>query len=165
MPFLDGLRIVASNIHGYGGVTTRTFKAGDILCRGDGVLYREDDEFDDTYALILDPEEPSLGDTVFYDLVCQTRWFNHSCEPNSDVMAKWNKATQQVDAWWVALRDLAVGEELTYDYAFAAEVAESCACGAASCRGLIVDDSPENLALLTPEQRAQLRGPLATAAS
>ena len=49
-------------------------------------------------------------------------------------------------AWWVALRDIPVGEEITYDYGFAAEVAEPCACGAGGCRGLIVDDSPENLA-------------------
>lgn len=157
MPLLDGIRIVASNIHGYGGVTTKPFGKGDILCYGDGVLYKEDDDFDDTYALILDPEEPTLGDTVFWDLVCQTRWFNHSCDPNTDVLAKWNKEKQRVDAWWVALRDIPVGEEITYDYAFAADVAEPCACGTASCRGLIVDDDPENLALLTPELRAKLR--------
>lgn len=165
MPFLDGIRIVASKIHGYGGVTTRPFKTGDILCHGDGVLYGADDDFDDTYALILDPEEPSLGDTVFYDLVCQTRWFNHSCEPNTDVLAKWNRETQRVDAWWVARRDLEVGEELTYDYGFAAEVAEACYCGASTCRGLIVDDDPANLAQLSDEQRALLKGPVAKAAS
>jgi hypothetical protein len=157
MPLLDGIRIVASNIHGYGGVTTKPFSKGDTLCFGDGVLYAEDDDFDDTYALILDPEEPTMGDTVFWDLVCQTRWFNHSCDPNTDVLAKWNKEKQRVDAWWVALRDIPVGEEITYDYAFAADVAEPCACGAATCRGLIVDDAPENLALLSPELRAKLR--------
>ncbi len=159
MPALEGIKILASNIHGYGGVTTRAFKAGDTLCFGDGVLYGAEDDFDDTYALILDPEEASMGDTVFFDLVCQTRWFNHSCEPNTDVLAKWNKGTLSVDAWWVALRDIAIGEEITYDYAFAAEVAEPCECGAARCRGLIVDDAPENLAQLSPAQRAQLRSP------
>ena len=28
---------------------------------------------------------------------------------------------------------------MTYDYAFAASVAEPCYCGAAACRGMIVD--------------------------
>ena len=53
MPLLDGLRVVLSKIHGYGVVTTRPFKAGELVIYGDGVLYTADAEFDDTYALIL----------------------------------------------------------------------------------------------------------------
>lgn len=159
MPLLDGVRIVRSNIHGYGGVTTRPFKRGDIVCYGDGVLYREDDDFDDTYALILPAEDSGLGENVFWDLVCQTRWFNHSCEPNTEVCSRWDAETQTVRAWWVALRDIEVGEEITYDYGFAAEVAEPCACGAARCRGVIVDDDPEVQAELPEHLRRLLRRP------
>jgi hypothetical protein len=65
-------------------------------------------------------------------------------------------------AWWVAKRDIPVGEEITYDYAFAAEVAEPCACGAGTCRGLIVDDAPEELAKLPAHLRTQLRGAAAS---
>ena len=53
MPLLDGLRVVSSRIHGYGVVATRPFRAGEIICYGDGVLYAADADFDDTYALVL----------------------------------------------------------------------------------------------------------------
>ena len=76
--------------------TTRTFTKGDTVCFGDGVLYREDDDFDDTYALILPGEDSGLGANFFWDLVDQTRWFNHSCDPNSEVLSKWDHEAQHV---------------------------------------------------------------------
>lgn len=157
MPLLDGLRVLHSKIHGYGVVTTRPFAAGELVCHGDGVLYGPDAVFDDTYALIIDAEDCGKDHHVFWDLACQTRWFNHSCDPNTEVLARWDDEADTLRAWWVALRDIPVGEEITYDYAFAAEVAEPCACGAPSCRGLIVDDDPENVAKLPEHLRAQLR--------
>ena len=155
MPLCDGLRVVASRIHGYGVVTTRRFSAGETVCFGDGVLYRPDDDFDDTYALILPGEDSGVGDTLFWDLVDQTRWFNHSCEPNCEVRSRWDREAQTVRAWWVALRDLEIGEEITYDYAFVADVAEPCACSAPLCRGLIVDpdEIPRLPAHLVPHLR------------
>jgi hypothetical protein len=157
MPLLDGLRVVASSIHGYGVVTTRAFAQGEIICYGDGVLYREDAEFDDTYALVLPGEDSGLGDQFFWDLVDQTRWFNHACDPNTEVLSRWDRDHETVRAWWVAVRDIALGEEITYDYAFVAEVAEPCSCGAASCRGLIVDPDPAELAKLPEHLRQMLR--------
>src|ERR1700733_6047294 len=112
MPLLDGLRVVASGIHGYGVVTTRTFLKGETVCFGDGVLYRETDEFDDTYALILPAEDSGLGDSIFWDLVDQTRWFNHSCDPNTEVCSRWDHNQQIVRAWWIAMRDIRAGEEI-----------------------------------------------------
>ena len=157
MPLLDGLKIVRSNIHGYGGVTTRPFRRGDILVYGDGILYHEDDEFDDTYSLVMDAEDSGGRGQLFWDLVCQTRWFNHSCDPNTEVMVEWDDAKGSPVAWWVALRDIPVGEEITYDYAFVADVAEPCHCGAANCRGVIVEEDPDNLAKLSAPLRALLR--------
>jgi hypothetical protein len=159
MPPLEGIRVVRSKIHGYGGVVTRPFAKGEIICYGEGVIYDADAEFDDTYALILDEDLSPTGEAVFYDLVCQTRWFNHSCEPNAEVCLEWDGKSDSMKAWWVAMRDIAVGEEITYDYAFAAEVAEPCYCGTPSCRGLIVDLDPDNLAELPDELRAKLRIP------
>ncbi|CAN5914701.1 SET domain-containing protein-lysine N-methyltransferase [soil metagenome] len=161
MPMLDGLRIVQSKIHGYGGIATRPFKKGERIVYGDGILYREDDDFDDTYALIVDGEASGKGDVLFWDLTCQTRWFNHSCEPNSEVCSEWDAANDTLSAWWIALRDIEPGEEILYDYGFAAEVAEVCHCGAKTCRGLIVDDDPENLAKLPPELKKHLKIPAA----
>jgi uncharacterized protein len=162
MPALEGLRVVLSAIHGYGAIATRPFRAGEIVCYGDGVAYRPSDDFDDTYALLLDDE---TGDgVILWDLVDQTRWFNHSCEPNTEVTSAWEADRKTLRAWWVALRDIAVGEEITYDYAFVADVAEPCACGAESCRGLIVDPDPAQIARLPDHLRALLR-PAARAAS
>jgi hypothetical protein len=62
-------------------------------------------------------------------------------------------------AWWVARREIAIGEEITYDYAFVADVAEPCCCGTPICRGVIVDDDPANLARLPERLRVLLRGP------
>ena len=168
MPLLEGLRVINSKIHGYGVIATQPIPKDHTICFGDGVLYDEDAEFDDTYALILPTDESDEAEDsahVFWDLVCQTRWFNHSCEPNTEVMSSWDPDQRVVRAWWVALRDIEVGEEITYAYGFAAEVAEPCACGTASCRGLIVDDDPANLARLSDELRAHLRVPARVAAS
>ena len=157
MPLLEGLRVVHSTIHGYGLIATRAFTAGEVVCHGDGVMYGPDAEFDDTYALILPDDGAGLGDHLFLDLACQTRWINHSCEPNTDVCSDWDAERQSPRVWWVATRYIPVGEELSYDYGFAAEVAEPCACGTPSCRGLIVDDDPENLAQLPEELKHHLR--------
>jgi len=148
MPLLDGLVVVSSSIHGYGVRTTRTFLKGETVCFGDGVLYKEDADFDDTYALILPAEDSGLGDEFFWDLVDQTRWFNHSCDPNSEVRSRWDHELKTVRAWWVAIRDIAPGEEITYDYGFVADVAEPCSCGSPRCRGLIVDPDPAELSKL-----------------
>ena len=165
MPPLDRLRVVRSKIHGYGVIVTEPFAKGSVLCYGDGIVYDDDSDHDDTYSLILPGEDTEDGRPLFFDLVCQTRWFNHSCDPNTDVMLKWDAATQTMTAWWVATRDIQPGEEITYDYAFVADVAEACHCGAPNCRGVIVDDDPENLSRLAEPMRALLRGPAALTAS
>jgi uncharacterized protein len=166
MPLMDGLEVIRSAIHGYGVVATRPFRTGDILLYGDGVLYRDGDDFDDTYALIVPGYEPAAhggdGPPLFWDLTCQSRWINHSCDPNTVVDTAWDPVARRVTAWWLALRDIAPGEELTYDYAFGAEVAEPCHCGAPACRGLIVD--PDELDQLSPELRRHLKQPAGRAA-
>lgn len=160
MPVLDGLKVVRSAIHGYGVIALRPFAEGEVVCWGDGFLYREEEDFDDTYALILpgyepDPETGEEGPPLFFDLVCQTRWINHACDPNTYVDTDWDEQTRTARAWWVATRPIAVGEELTYDYEFAADVAEPCACGSKGCRGVIVDMSEADQ--LVPELRKLLR--------
>jgi len=158
MPPLSGLRVGLSGIHGYGVFTTRGFAAGDVIVHADGVVYDEHADFDDTYALVMpkDDDDPSAG-LVFLDLADQTRWINHSCDPNTEVESSVDRATGEIRAWWVARRDIAIGEELTYDYAFIGEAAEPCGCGAPTCRGLIVDPDPAELAQIEPALRHHLR--------
>jgi hypothetical protein len=153
MPLMEGLEVIRSPIHGYGVIATRPYREGDRVLYGDGILYREGDDFDDTYSLILPGYElepdGSEGPPLFWDLTCQSRWINHACDPNTVVDTGFDEATKKVSAWWVALRDIAPGEELTYDYAYAAEVAEPCACGSPHCRGVIVD--ADDIDELAPE--------------
>lgn len=160
---MDGLKVVLSKIHGYGIVALRPFKAGERLVTGDGVLYHEDQEFDDTYALVYsDAEDENEDPDRYYDLIDQTRWINHACSPNTEVMTDLNPASGEPYAWWTALRDIEVGEELTYDYAFSGHLAEPCNCDSSACIGLIVDpdeleDVPENLQPLIKHDRLSAR--------
>jgi SET domain-containing protein len=68
------------------------------------------------------------------------RWINHSCDPNCDAVI------EDARIFIEAIRDIAVGEELAYDYAYVLEERHTpaakrrfpCTCGAASCRGTIL---------------------------
>jgi len=126
MARLPGLQVVRSKIH-----------VADV----EGVLWRAGEDRDDTYSLFVEPG-------VFFDMVDQTRWINHSCEPNIEVLVE---LTRGGNAWaqFQALRDLEAGEELFYDYGFPQELKERCYCGAESCRGWIVEKSPVQLVRTT----------------
>ena len=64
----------------------------------------------------------------------EARRINHSCAPNCE------PKNLRGHLWIVALRDIAAGEELNYDYGF--DFTEwrqhPCRCGAADCAGYIV---------------------------
>ncbi len=68
------------------------------------------------------------------------RWINHSCAPNCDAVIDGGRIYIE------AIRDIARGEELAYDYAYAlperhtpaAKRRFPCACGAVACRGTML---------------------------
>jgi uncharacterized protein len=130
MARLKGLQVVDSAVGGYGVVATKRFRRGSVICDAEGVMWRAKERRDDRYSLILEPG-------VFFDLVDQTRWVNHSCEPNVVVEAG---ITKRGRGWaqFQALRDIAPGDELFFDYGFPPELREPCNCGAKSCRGFIM---------------------------
>jgi len=84
---------------------------------------------------------------------------NHSCDPNcsSRVFDNGDEAHVAI----TALRDLRVGEELTYDYRFLGDERLPCNCGTAKCRGEVnwgtadPDDAAEGLYVLAPESELQ----------
>ena len=39
-----------------------------------------------------------MGCDLFWDLVDQTRWFNHSCDPNAEVFSKWDHEAKTIRA-------------------------------------------------------------------
>lgn len=65
------------------------------------------------------------------------RLMNHSCEPNVEAQT-WDEK----EIWFVALRDIEKGEELTFNYGFDLETWEDhpCLCGKPSCVGYIAAD-------------------------
>jgi SET domain-containing protein len=70
----------------------------------------------------------------------EARFINHSCAPNCDAVIDDGRI------WIEAIRDIAAGEELAYDYAYVLEERHSpaakrrfpCYCGATTCRGTIL---------------------------
>lgn len=133
-------------------VAKRDIQENEVIAEVDGVLYRRDELGDDTYCLWID-------DDHFLDMVDQTRWINHSCDPNAEVDAGLDDAG---GAWAriTAIRPIRAGEEITYHYLFSEDLAEPCNCRTAECTGWIVD--PEQMPTLTQrlarEQRAAAGG-------
>ncbi len=73
------------------------------------------------------------------------KFINHSCEPNCEALDYGGRIFIE------AVRDIAPGEELFYDYAYdldepltpALKRMYPCRCGAESCRGTILAPKPE----------------------
>jgi len=84
----------------------------------------------------LGPAEIQIGDDLFICPVTEEEregsmiFSNHSCEPNIGVRGQ---------ITFVAMRDIAAGEELTHDWAMTDDddSTTACQCGTASCRGNI----------------------------
>jgi SET domain-containing protein len=76
-------------------------------------------------------KEYDLDGSVEWNLA---RWLNHACAPNC--------AAEHADGriWIVATRDIAPGEELTFNYGYDLDEYRDhpCHCGAAGCIGYIV---------------------------
>ena len=85
---------------------------------------------------LIGPAEIQIGNELFISPVTEEEregsmiFSNHSCEPNIGVRGQ---------IVFVAMRDIAEGEELTHDWAMTDDhdTATECRCGAATCRGTI----------------------------
>ena len=94
-------------------------------------MWREEERRDDRYSLILKPG-------IFFDMVDETRWLNHSCDPNLIVEVG---VTKLGNGWaqFQAVRDIHPNEELCFDYGFPESLKEPCRCRSTRCTGWIVD--------------------------
>jgi len=126
-------------IAGYGVVATRPIVAGELVWDGEGRPHRivtrrhverhwdaADQELFRHYAVPLSGEVYAIWDE---DPTAWAPW-NHSCDANTTFRG--------LDV--VALRDIAVGQELTLDYGTILDdrsAAFDCRCGAAGCRGRV----------------------------
>ena len=123
-----------SPIHGRGLFAVAPVARGEVVCVKGGYIF--DREKLKELQPRLGPAEIQIGEDLFIGPVVDGEregamiFSNHSCEPNIGV------AGQIV---FVALRDIAAGEELTHDWATTDDddYELECRCGAASCRGVI----------------------------
>jgi uncharacterized protein len=126
-----GVAVRESPIHGKGVFATRGFQAGERVLPIDDSRVVTDEA-------PLEPEKGELEHHQDYlgthDVLMQEpeRYINHCCEPNTYVQ------TLGGARWVIAYRDIAVGEEITFDYcinSYGDDVWE-CACGHHRCRKL-----------------------------
>jgi SET domain-containing protein len=123
-----------SRIVGRGLFADAAITKGEIVCVKGGHLLTKA-EFASSKA-VANEAELQIADDLFLAPVTEAEFedvmmfLNHSCEPNVGV---------QGQIVFVAMRDVAAGEELTLDYATIDHDSEpmACRCGAAGCRRLI----------------------------
>lgn len=145
VPMSSGLIVKSSDIHAAGCYTTRPIRKGKRICEYDGPRMAKpvaDERYADRYVTYLfgfgteDMVIDGFGTAMF---------MNHCCEPNCE--------TEEEDEriFVVALRDIAAGEELVYEYNLwdSDEATQDCFCGKPKCRGTMF--SPAEV-----ERRAKL---------
>jgi uncharacterized protein len=122
--------IVHEGLHGRGTFTTHPIAAGDLIITFTGPFLRYAETNVDTYALQIGPDL-YIGESGGPD-----DFINHSCEPNAGFHIEGTRADLR------AIRDIAAGEEIFFDYATTLDEDDfvmECRCGTPSCRGRIGD--------------------------
>jgi SET domain-containing protein len=125
----------ASPIHGRGGFARGDISGGTRVIEyvGEKITKQESlarCEKNNEYIFALSEHEDLDGNVSWNP----ARFLNHSCEPNCEAVLEDGRI------WIVALRDVRVGEELTFNYGYDLEDYREhpCACGAAGCVGFVV---------------------------
>jgi SET domain-containing protein len=135
-----------SKIQGRGAFAIRPIKRGTRIIEytGERISHEEADRrYDDSgmgrhHTFLFSIDRKTVIDAAVNGN--EARFINHSCGPNCEAIDD-NKRI-----FIEAIRDIALGEELTYDYGYerdgtedeAAERLYMCKCGAPNCRGTIL---------------------------
>ena len=140
------IQVRRSGVHGKGMFAVAPIAEGDVVIEytGEVISWAE--------ALRRHPHDPSNPDHTFYFHIDEervidgkingnsARWINHGCDANCEA--------DEIDGriFVKALRDIAPGEELSYDYGLILEGRHTakikkqfeCRCGADKCRGTML---------------------------
>lgn len=141
-----------STVHGNGVFAVQDIAEGETLIeyKGEVIDWKE--------ALRRHPHDPSQPNHTFYFHIDDgrvidgnvngnaARWINHSCDPNCEA----DEVNGRV--YIKALRNIAAGEELNYDYGLIIDepytpklLAEfPCWCGSENCRGTLLTPKDEH---------------------
>ncbi|WP_193185814.1 SET domain-containing protein [Nisaea sediminum] len=129
--FSDSVEKYASEIEGTGLRAVRPIAVGDLLIVKGGHVFNR--ERRDDLAKTLGPAEIQIDDHLFIgpdrpeDRDSGMMYLNHSCDPNVGMVGQ---------IAFHAMRDIAAGEELAFDYATGDDDdwKMECRCGAENCR-------------------------------
>jgi hypothetical protein len=135
-----------SPIHGKGGFAARPIPRGTRVAEytGERITHREADvRYDDArqrrhHTCLFAVDRDTVIDAAVNG--GPARYLNHSCEPNCAAVIEGGRVFIET------LRDVAPGDELTYDYAIGREGTAdeasreryACRCGARRCRGTML---------------------------
>lgn len=140
------IQVRRSGVHGRGVFAEVAIAQGEIILEYAGEVIDWDE------ALRRHPRDPSDPNHTFYFHLedgrvidggvggNSARWINHACEPNCE-------SEEQAGRIFIrALRDIAAGEELSFDYRLVIDArhtpklkkAYACRCGSPKCRGTML---------------------------
>ena len=143
------LIIRSSAIHAAGCYTTTRIPKGKCVAEYTGPRLSKDE------ADVLYESSPitylfGLGSgKVVIDGHCMAMFINHSCDPNCETDVKKGRV------WIRAIKNIAPGSEITYDYCLydGGDEPAACNCGAKNCRGTMY--SPEEVRRRKKRQKAE----------
>jgi uncharacterized protein len=123
-----------SSIEGRGLFAKQQIRAGEIVVVKGGYILTKAQR--DEIGVELGPSEIQITEDLFIGPATRRQreggmmHLNHSCEPNLGL---------QGQVVYVALRDIGIDEELTFDYAMNSDEPDqmTCRCGSRDCRGTI----------------------------
>ena len=150
------IEIRSSHIQGNGGFAIQSIRRGTrfIEYTGERISHKvadaryDDDKMDRHHTFLFTVNNKTCVDAAVGGN--DSRFINHSCEPNCEVII------QKGRIFIETLRNISVGEELFYDYAYERDPGDGeeadkqyfCQCGAKNCRGTI----------LLPEKKKKKKG-------
>jgi SET domain-containing protein len=137
----------ASAVHGLGVFAARRIRAGTRIVEYRGEELTEDEvnrRYDDDTAARAATFLFRVSDALYIDAAREgndSRFINHSCDPNCETDVEGTRISIK------AVKNIQPGVELTYDYALELEEDPlpsweelyACRCGAATCRGTMLD--------------------------
>jgi SET domain-containing protein len=136
-----------SPVHGRGAFALRRIRKGtrlteylgDRITHGEADRRYEDCDVNDNHTFLFVVDKRTVIDAGVGGN--DARFINHSCDPNCEVEIEDDRI------FIYSLRDIEPGEELTYDYSLDVEekptpelcAVFACRCGAANCRGTMLE--------------------------
>ena len=143
------LIIRSSGIHAAGCFTLQAISKGQKVVEytGERILHDDADKLyeDLPYTYLFGTSERD----ILIDGFGMAMYVNHSCEPKCET-------EEEVDGsvWIISAREIAAGEELTYDYLlYEGDGDAPCTCGSKKCRGSMY--SPKELARRTRDSKSK----------